>query len=118
MDVDPYRLSIYAQDKLEYKGFVAIAGLNLDYIDPNGDWYVVDQYNDDFYSSNYTAASESTFEKIKLDPQIELSPRLALSHPITETSKLYFNYGHYLQMPIAQDLYRVRRIQRGGTYYW
>ena len=109
MDVDPYRASFYVQDKLEYKGFVAIAGLNLDVINPNGSWYVVDQYEDDFFSSNYTGSAEDTFEKIKLDPQIQLSPRLAISHPITETSKLYFNYGHYKQMPIAQDLYRVRR---------
>ena len=67
MDVHPYRLSFFAQDKLEYKGFVAIAGINLDYIDPNGDWYVVDQYDDDFFSSNYTASSEGLFEKIKLN---------------------------------------------------
>ena len=109
MNVNPYRLSFFAQDKLEYKGFVAIAGLNLDVINPNGEWYVVDLYEDDFFSSNYTSSEEGTFEKIKLDTQIELSPRLAISHPITETSKLYFNYGHYQQMPIAQDLYRVRR---------
>ena len=49
MDVDPYRASFYVQDKLEYKGFVAIAGLNLDVINPNGSWYVVDQYEDDFF---------------------------------------------------------------------
>ena len=104
MNVNPYRLSFFAQDKLEYKGFVAIAGLNLDVINPNGEWYVVDLYEDDFFSSNYTSSEEGTFEKIKLDTQIELSPRLAISHPITETSKLYFNYGHYQQMPIAQDL--------------
>ena len=109
MDVDPYRASLYVQDKLEYKGFVAIAGLNLDVINPNGSWYVVEQYEDDFFSSNYTGSIEDSFEKIKLDPQIQLSPRLAISHPITATSKLYFNYGHYKQMPIAQDLYRVRR---------
>ena len=109
MDVDPYRASLYVQDKLEYKGFVAIAGLNLDVINPNGSWYVVDQYEDDFFSSNYTGSIEDSFEKITLDPQIQLSPRLAISHPITATSKLYFNYGHYKQMPIAQDLYRVRR---------
>ena len=109
MDVDPYRASFYVQDKLEYKGFVAIAGLNLDVINPNGSWYVVDQYEDDFFSSNYTGSAEDTFEKVKLDPQIQVSPRLAISHPITATSKLYFNYGHYKQMPIAQDLYRVRR---------
>tara|TARA_Y100001970_G_scaffold293435_1_gene440178 strand:+ start:43 stop:3195 length:3153 start_codon:yes stop_codon:yes gene_type:complete len=109
MDVNPYRLSFFAQDKLEYKGFVAIAGLNLDIINPNGSWYNVDVYEDDFFSSNYTSSAEDNFDKVELDPQISLSPRLAISHPITESSKLYFNYGHYQQMPIAQDLYRVRR---------
>ena len=109
MDVNPYRLSFFAQDKLEYKGFVAIAGLNLDIINPNGSWYNVDVYEDDFFSSNYTSSAEDNFDQEKLDPQISLSPRLAISHPITESSKLYFNYGHYQQMPVAQDLYRVRR---------
>tara|TARA_B100000073_G_scaffold69642_1_gene51485 strand:- start:7128 stop:10280 length:3153 start_codon:yes stop_codon:yes gene_type:complete len=109
MDVNPYRLSFFIQDKLEYKGFVAIAGLNLDIINPNGSWYNVDVYEDDFFSSNYTSSAEDNFDKEELNPQISLSPRLAISHPITESSKLYFNYGHYQQMPVAQDLYRVRR---------
>ena len=109
MDVAPYRLSFYGQDKLELKGLIAILGLNLDVINPNHAWYDIDVYNDDFYSSNYTSDSEADFEQTNVDPRIELSPRLALSHPITETSKLYFNYGHYQQMPIAESLYRVRR---------
>jgi len=109
MDVAPYRLSFYGQDKMEFKGLIAILGLNLDVINPNHAWYDIDVYNDDFYSSNYTSDSEADFERTNVDPQIELSPRLALSHPITETSKLYFNYGHYQQMPIAESLYRVRR---------
>jgi len=108
-EVQPYRFSLYGQDKLEYRGFVATMGLNLDILNPNGHWYEIDIYNDDFFSSNFTEDTEESFDKKKLDPQINLSPRLALSHPITETSKLYFNYGHYQQMPIAQDLYRVRR---------
>ena len=66
-------------------------------------------YEDDFFSSNYTSSAEDNFDQEELDPQINLSPRLAISHPITESSKLYFNYGHYQQMPVAQDLYRVRR---------
>ena len=90
MDVAPYRLSFYGQDKLEFKGLIAILGLNLDVINPNHAWYDIDVYNDDFYSSNYTSDSEADFEQTNVDPQIELSPRLALSHPITETSKLYF----------------------------
>ena len=81
----------------------------MDIINPNGSWYNVDVYEDDFFSSNYTSSAEDNFDQEKLDPQISLSPRLAISHPITESSKLYFNYGHYQQMPVAQDLYRVRR---------
>ncbi len=109
MDVNPYRLSFYLQDKLEYKGFVAIGGLNLDILNPNVSWYEVDDYDDNFYSSNYTSEKDTSIERAKLDIKSQLSPRLAISHPITANSKLYFNYGHYLQMPIAQDLYRIRR---------
>ena len=108
-EVNPFRISLYGQDKIEYNGFVATIGLNLDILNPNGSWYNVDTYDDDFYSSNYSQDLEESFEKKKLKSQVELSPRLAISHPITESSKLYFNYGHYQQMPIAEDLYRVRR---------
>ena len=108
-EFNPFRLSLYGQDKIEYNGFVATIGLNLDILNPNGRWYDVDTYDDDFYSSNYNQDLEDSFEKKKLKSQIELSPRLAISHPITEASKLYFNYGHYQQMPTAEDLYRIRR---------
>ena len=110
--IRPFRISIYGQDKMEYNGFVATIGANLDIINPNGEWYNVDSYDDDFYSSNYSDEIENSLEKKKISTQIELSPRLSISHPITESSKLYFNYGRYQQMPISQDLYRV---QRGST---
>ena len=60
---------LFAQDKLEYKGFVAIAGLNLDVINPNGEWYVVDLYEDDFFSSNYTSSEEGTLKKLNWIPR-------------------------------------------------
>ena len=108
-EVSPFRMSIFGQDKIEYNGFVGIIGLNLDLLSPNGSWYVIDRYDDDFFSSNYIETLENSFEKKKLKSQIEISPRLAISHPITESSKLYFNYGHYQQMPTAEDLYSIRR---------
>lgn len=109
LEQNPFRVSLYAQDKLEYVGFISTLGLNLDYVNPNGDWYKVDVYDEDFFSSSYSPDKEDEFSKEKINPSITLSPRLAISHPITENSKLYFNYGHYRQMPIAQDLYRIRR---------
>src|SRR4030065_1284738 len=39
-------------------------------------------------------------------PQWQLSPRLGISHPITENSKLFFNYGHFKQMPQYEALFR------------
>ncbi len=109
MNQKPYRMAFYLQDKLEFQGFVATAGFNVDYINPNGSWYVLDVYDNDFFSSNYSTDIEGQFETDKIKAQVWVSPRLAISHPITEVSKLYFNYGHYRQMPIAQDLYRIRR---------
>jgi len=105
----PLRASFYIQDKLEFEGFIATAGLNLDYINPNGDWYAVEIYDDNFFSSSFDPENETDFPMEKISAQTLVSPRLAISHPITEVSKLYFNYGHYLQLPVAQDLYRIRR---------
>ncbi len=116
VDQQPYRFNIYAQDKLEYKGFIASAGLVLDFINPNGDWYVVSPYDASFFSTSYDPNLENEFPVEKIKPNLTLSPRLAVSHPITENSKLYFNYGHYRQMPLAQDLYRVRRGPANEVY--
>jgi len=109
IDKNPYRLSTYAQNKMEFKGFVGMAGLVIDYVNPNSKWYEVDTYDEDFYSSNYSEEIDNQFDKKSIKPELAFSPRLSISHPITNVSKLYFNYGHYRQLPIAQELFRIRR---------
>jgi outer membrane receptor protein involved in Fe transport len=42
-------------------------------------------------------------------PQWQLSPRLGIAHPITENTKLYFNYGHFKQVPQYESLFRLQR---------
>ncbi|MBL7012989.1 MAG: TonB-dependent receptor [Candidatus Marinimicrobia bacterium] len=105
----PYRFAFYVQDKLEYNGFVTTLGFNIDHVNPNGEWYSLDVYDESFYSSNYSSEEEGNMVKETIKPINAISPRLAISHPITESSKLYFNYGHFYQMPNAQELYRVQR---------
>lgn len=107
---NPFRLTAYLSDKLEYKGFVASLGLIAEYSNPNGDWYDIGIYDSDFLSQNYKEENETKTNKAA--SQLVVSPRLAISHPITEYSKLYFNYGHYRQMPTSE---RQFRIQRAGT---
>ena len=109
MDYNPYRFSAYIQDKLEFEGFIASLGLNAEYINPNAEWYDVDIYDSDFFSSSYSLENDDQFEKVKIDPKFYVSPRLSISHPITINSKLYFNYGHYRQVPTAESMFRIQR---------
>jgi outer membrane receptor protein involved in Fe transport len=105
----PIRGALYLQDKLEFKGFISNIGLRLDYIDPRGSWYVVDPYDNTFFTRNFEEGTEDQFAQEPVDKQLYLSPRLGVSHPVTANSKLYFNYGHFRQMPVSDRLYNVRR---------
>jgi len=109
MHIFPIRTAFYVQDKLEAKGFTVNAGLRLDYSDSRTDWWDVDAYNTFFFSSKYNDSREFTKQESK--PQWQLSPRLGVAHPITENSKLFFNYGHFKQVPQYESLFRVQRTE-------
>ncbi|MFC1569917.1 TonB-dependent receptor domain-containing protein [bacterium] len=107
MHVFPIRASYYIQNKLETKGFTLNAGLRFDYSNSNSEWWNVDPYDREFFSSSYN--EDADYNMKKSEPQLQISPRLGISHPITENSKLFFNYGHFKQMPQYENLFRLRR---------
>jgi outer membrane receptor protein involved in Fe transport len=107
MRVFPIRGALYVQNKLETQGFTLNAGLRLDYTDANTDWWNLDPYNAAFFSSDYNTGMNFPTKKVK--GEWDWSPRLSIAHPITENSKLFFNYGHYKQVPQYESLYRVER---------
>ncbi|MGE5795478.1 MAG: TonB-dependent receptor [Ignavibacteria bacterium] len=109
-DWNPYRFSAYIQDKIEMLGFVANVGLRMDVSNPNTSWVDVDPFDKGYYSSDYDPSINYPTKKSEID--IALSPRIGISHPITEDSKLYFNYGHFKQNPAYQETFR---IGRGGS---
>ena len=102
----PSRLSAYIQDKIEIKGLYANLGLRVDSNHPNKEWYTIDLYSkylsptykDDFTDSTPTEPAKS---------HIKISPRIGISHPITSSAKLYFNYGHFYSMPSSIDMYQI-----------
>jgi outer membrane receptor protein involved in Fe transport len=104
----PIRAAAYVQDKLETQGFVLNAGLRLDYSNSQTDWWDLDHPFDPLlYSPLYSDTIKLAMTLPK--GQWQLSPRLGISHPITENSKLYFNYGHFKQMPQYESDYRFDR---------
>jgi len=56
----PFRGAFYIQDKIEAKGFIANAGLRLDYSDANSRWIDLDPFDKLFFSSKYN--SETAFQ--------------------------------------------------------
>ncbi len=113
---NPYRMMVYLQDKIEFKGLITTLGLNIDYSDPNGKWFEFEPYDNDFNSIEEDSIWNSDY-LVEADPVITISPRVGISHPITETSRLYFNYGHFNQSPTTEALYRVQRNSVGSISY-
>jgi outer membrane receptor protein involved in Fe transport len=111
-NVYPFRVGAYIQDKMEYGGFIANIGLRLDYSDPNMDWYELNRF-DQYYQPGYGNRIEEEAERKPIDPFWSLSPRLGISHPITENSKLYFNYGHFRSEPTSSLRFRMQREYNG-----
>ena len=113
--VFPVRAAVYLQDKLELQEFTLNAGLRLDYSDSRADWWNINSFNqlfflsDDDSSVNYN--DQNLFPVKKSESQWQISPRLGISHPITENSKLFFNYGHFKQVPQYESLFRIERDQ-------
>lgn len=105
----PIRGALYVQDKLEFEGMVANVGVRLDYSDPQGDWYEYDPYNKAFASEN-SLGLDTLLKKVTVEKQLDVSPRVGISFPISIDSKLYFNYGHFRQMPTPENLFLLRRF--------
>lgn len=106
--ISPKRFAIYAQDKLEFEGLIANVGLRFDYFDPA--YNALDMYTDPFADfmmgrNLYWGVKLDTIPTIRTDAQFRFSPRVGVSHPLSENSKIFFNYGHFYQIPDAEKLY-------------
>jgi outer membrane receptor protein involved in Fe transport len=108
----PYRVGAYLQDKLEFKGFIANLGLRLDYSSANGQRYQLADY-DDLLREGFGDLIETQAPVEDTKANWYLSPRLGVAHPITENSKLYFNYGHYTQEAASTYRFRLQREYSG-----
>ena len=113
----PYQFSSYVQDKIEMYGFIANVGLRMDVSNPNTEWVGAtgDPLDPSHFSTYYsTDPSGGDYSAQKAKVAVDFSPRLGISHPITENSKLYFNYGHFRELPSYQEIFRISRPPAGG----
>ena len=117
-DHSPIRIGAYITNRLEFEGMIANLGLRLDYNDPNTDWYDLETYDDWFKAENRDNFLEDAPTTSADKGHWRLSPRFGMSHPISATSKIYFNYGHFYSMPVSSAMYRIGTFEaaHGITY--
>ncbi len=91
----PWQAAYYLQDKMEWEGMIVNAGLRFDF------WYL---------GSSYKVLQDSgLFANREFDKgdrfQMMVSPRLGVSHPITERDVLRFAYNYQNQLPQMQYIF-------------
>jgi hypothetical protein len=114
---NPFELSAFIQDKIEVQGLIANLGLRMDTFDPTTNTIdFADPYRAEF--ANAVGRDDgmgadhwgNTTDWIKARPKFKFSPRLGLSFPVTETSKVYFNYGWFWQRPSMQQYFMYHSL--------
>lgn len=119
-DRRPVRGALFAQTKLEFQGMIANVGLRGDYSHARGVWYDFETFDRVLSGVPLTATGDpqpsldSLLTTRPTDRIFAISPRLGVSFPVSATSKLYVNYGHFRQTPTADDLYLVRALAQSG----
>jgi len=106
--VNPARGSFYAQDNINFSGMILNFGLRADYWFPGK--FVDDAVKNpevvtipDEIRQRYEDESFSFFGDRKFKARI--SPRLGISHPVTDNQVLFFSYGHFSKWPRPQFVY-------------
>jgi outer membrane receptor protein involved in Fe transport len=115
LDVSPYEAAAYAQTKIEYPNLIVNAGLRADYFNPN---FVVPR--------DWTQASRATItdpenptetisNRVDADDTFQLSPRLGIAFPISETGVMRFSAGLFFQTPQLSILYSNSEFEKNPT---
>ena len=100
--------ALYAQDNLTLSGMILNFGLQLDYWFPGK--FVDDVAND---TSSSLIISKALRDEYKNDTfslfgrrfKARISPRVGISHPISDNQTLFFSYGHFSKLPKPQFVY-------------
>lgn len=107
-NVSPALGAVYAQDALTMRGLILNVGLRLDYWFPG---YMVDSVMSlppgtinvsPTIQQNYFS---DTYDVFGRRMKMRLSPRLGISHPVSDNQTMFFSYGHFSKIPRPQFVY-------------
>lgn len=115
LDTNPYELSAYVQDKMEFRNLIVNAGLRFDYFQPDFlvpiDWSQAGQEqvpnlpNWRYYDPTQPDSSLVS-NRQEAGASFQLSPRFGVAFPISATGVVRFSAGLFFQIPQLEWIYR------------
>jgi outer membrane receptor protein involved in Fe transport len=94
----PMQFAYYAQTKIDWEGMIVNAGLRLDM------WYLGTDYDILQEDGSFRKRSFNSSDRL----QLMLSPRLGVSHPISERDVIHFSYNYQNQLPPMRYIFTSR----------
>lgn len=108
--------AFYIQDKIEAEtGMIISIGLRYDFLDPTASRPALEELP---RTSPQDTIKFRPVGMVRAKIKQQVSPRIGFALPMTESSFLFINYGHYFQFPLFDYLYSgldVVTLQRGAS---
>lgn len=96
----PLGAAFYVQDKIEFQGLVVNVGGRLDYLSKDAKAWPSDT---EVPTRPDLVPGGGRTKEVK--DNFTFSPRLGISHPVSDKMTIFFNYGHFTQEPRFLELY-------------
>jgi hypothetical protein len=103
----PKEFALYLQDRIEYGGMIVNIGARVDGYDND-----TRQFVNDFHPWDYKKDATGTVTELapvrgdKVGWSWYFSPRLGVSHPISNTMAMHYSFGKFVQYPNFASLYQ------------
>ena len=121
LDVNPYELAAYVQDKMEFRNLIVNAGVRFDLFEPDFlvpvDWASADEImipNLPEFVWFDEEAGDSLFNRRQAPVRWQVSPRIGIAFPISANGVIRFSSGLFFQTPRLDWLYRNHEYENSG----
>lgn len=109
----PFEAAAYIQDKMEFEGLIANAGVRLD-LWSSGSYYFTNPFTPFLTPDSLGMFNPATAPKAKAPLIGRVQPRIGVSFPVSINTVFHLNYGAFMQRPPFQYIVSTRVAQRNN----